>query len=533
MFNPGKQDSSPGGTAGVSLGRRLFFFMTALAMTIFVGVIAILILTGVLSAGLSESEKMFASELLHTANEITRDYGLISLRTIDLATSLSASIEASAGRMGVPATGLKEHPEMLEEIISSQYARALFALLVSQCSGVFFILDATVNPTLENASHSKAGLYLKNMEPNIISSSTPNITLLCGFPAIGRNNALSLHAQWTMEFDISAAPYYYKPLAAAAANPHLPLSRLYYWSGALTLPGTSEEIMICSAPLLDSQGNAFGVCGFEISAMLFKLSYMPAHRHFNHLFCVLAPLGDESLDLKRSLLAGGYSARVAARNHSLLRIIENRRYFYSYQENKDTLYLGLHEPVKLYPDDSVFAGEHWAAAILLPQEDIVSSITSLNVLLFSLLALLIIAGIICSFVLGQKLFVKPITDGLDLLKSDNLATAPKTKIPELDDLIEYLSSRSQELSQKARQENFSLEILDQFLTNVKQLSAAERAVFDLYAEGYSANEISRKLFLSINTIKTHSKRIYAKLNVASREELLLYVQLFKALGKEF
>jgi len=135
--------------------------------------------------------------------------------------------------------------------------------------------------------------------------------------------------------------------------------------------------------------------------------------------------------------------------------------------------------------------------------------------------------------LGQKLFVKPITDGLDLLKSDNLAAAPKTKIPELDNLIEYLSSRNQELSQKARQENFSLEILDQFLTNVKQLSAAERAVFDLYAEGYSANEIARKLFLSINTIKTHSKRIYAKLNVASREELLLYVQLFKALGKEF
>ena len=148
-----------------------------------------------------------------------------------------------------------------------------------------------------------------------------------------------------------------------------------------------------------------------------------------------------------------------------------------------------------------------------------------------MLALLIIAGIICSFVLGQKLFVKPITDGLDLLKSDNLATAPKTKIPELDDLIEYLSSRSQELSQKARQENFSLEILDQFLTNVKQLSAAERAVFDLYAEGYSANEISRKL-LSINTIKTHSKRIYAKLNVAPGRTVVV-CSVVQSAWKEF
>ena len=334
-----------------------------------------------------------------------------------------------------------------------------------------------------------------------------------------------------MEFDISAAPYYHKPLAAAAANPHLPLSRLYYWSGALILPGTSEEIMICSAPLVDSQGNVFGVCGFEISEMLFKLSYMPANRNYNHLFCVLAPIADNSLDLKRSLLAGGYSARVTARERSVLQIIKNRRYFYSYQENMGTTYLGLHEPVKLYPDDSVFAVEHWGLAILIPREDIVDSVTYLNVLLFSLLTLLIIAGVICSFVFGQKLFIKPITNGLDLLKSENLATAPKTKIPELDDLIEFLSLRNKELSQKAEQENISLAILDQCLANIKQLSAAERAVFDLYTEGYTAKEIARKLFLSINTIKTHTKRIYTKLNVTSREELLLYVQMLREIGR--
>ena len=457
LFTPWQQESGPAGTAGLSLGRRLFVFLTALVLTIFFGVIAILMLTGILTAGLSESEKMFSNELLHTPSGVARDYGLISLHTIDLATTLADSIEASAGRMGVPVAALKDHPEILEEIISSQYERALFSLLLSKCSGVFFILDATVNPSLEGASDSKAGLYLKTWSPTSLAL-LPQYYFTARFPCNQPQNALS-HAQWTMEFDISAAPYYHKPLAAAAANPHLPLSRLYYWSGALILPGTSEEIMICSAPLVDSQGNVFGVCGFEISEMLFKLSYMPANRNYNHLFCVLAPIADNSLDLKRSLLAGGYSARVTARERSVLQIIKNRRYFYSYQENMGTTYLGLHEPVKLYPDDSVFAGERWALAILIPREDIVDSVTYLNVLLFSLLTLLIIAGVICSFVFGQKLFIKPITNGLDLLKSENLATAPKTKIPELDDLIEFLSLRNKELSQKAEQENISLAIL--------------------------------------------------------------------------
>ena len=45
--------------------------------------------------------------------------------------------------------------------------------------------------------------------------------------------------------------------------------------------------------------------------------------------------------------------------------------------------------------------------------------------------------------------------------------------------------------------------------------------------------IAEILCLSINTIKTHNKRIYIKLNVASRRELLLYVEMLKEAGKEF
>ena len=125
--------------------------------------------------------------------------------------------------------------------------------MVAKSSGVFFILDATINPALAHAANSRAGLYIKNMEPNVISASSPNIIILRGFPGIGRKNFLPLHAQWKMEFDIGNAPYYHRPMEAANANPHLPLSRLYYWSDAMKLPGTSEEVMLCAAPLMDSK----------------------------------------------------------------------------------------------------------------------------------------------------------------------------------------------------------------------------------------------------------------------------------------
>lgn len=391
-------------------------------------------------------------------------------------------------------------------------------------------MNATINPALVNAQNSRAGLYIKNMEPNIISSSSPNIIILRGIPSISRKNSLSLHAQWKMEFDVSEAPYYHRPINAARTTPK-PLSRLYYWSKVLTLPDTSEEIMLCSVPLIDSQGNVFGVCGLEISTMLFKLSHMPDHSLYNRLFCVLAPLTAETIDLHQAMLAGGYSARIIAQGSQPLKISDTRRSFYSYKQDEDTSFWGIHKLINLYPEDSVFADEKWAVAIMVPEEDAVNSITRLNLLLIGLLMLLVLLGIIASFILSQR-FLKPLEEGLDIIKTTDLSSAPKTKIAEIDDLINHLALHNEELYEKARQEHLSIALLDEFMENTQKLSPAERPVFDLYIKGHNAKEIAEILCLSINTIKTHTKRIYMKLDVSSREELLLYINLLQEIGKE-
>ncbi len=50
------------------------------------------------------------------------------------------------------------------------------------------------------------------------------------------------------------------------------------------------------------------------------------------------------------------------------------------------------------------------------------------------------------------------------------------------------------------------------------LSDAELAVLRLFPSGLSQREIGAELFLSINTVKTHSRSIYRKLGVAARDE---------------
>lgn len=87
--------------------------------------------------------------------------------------------------------------------------------------------------------------------------------------------------------------------------------------------------------------------------------------------------------------------------------------------------------------------------------------------------------------------------------------------------------------QETNGDQIPLTLLEEFVNNTNNLSPAERDVFDLYVQGHTAKEIASILSLSINTIKTHNKRIYMKLNVGSRKELLLYINMLKDIGQEF
>ena len=50
------------------------------------------------------------------------------------------------------------------------------------------------------------------------------------------------------------------------------------------------------------------------------------------------------------------------------------------------------------------------------------------------------------------------------------------------------------------------------------LSNREMEVLQLMAEGYSNQEIAEKLFVSLNTIKTHSSKVFEKLDVKRRTQ---------------
>jgi len=71
------------------------------------------------------------------------------------------------------------------------------------------------------------------------------------------------------------------------------------------------------------------------------------------------------------------------------------------------------------------------------------------------------------------------------------------------------------------------DMFQRFVEKVRTLSVTERRILDYYIEGHDTVDIPNLAFISIHTVKKHNHNIYQKLDIASRDELMLYIELFR------
>ena len=89
-----------------------------------------------------------------------------------------------------------------------------------------------------------------------------------------------------------------------------------------------------------------------------------------------------------------------------------------------------------------------------------------------------------------------------------VARAELSALPDAGMLATLLTEKEERLNGRRRREGFLGE----------PLSESELRVLRLLVDGRSLREVSKDLFLSLNTVKTHRRTIYRKLGVSTREE---------------
>jgi DNA-binding CsgD family transcriptional regulator len=145
-----------------------------------------------------------------------------------------------------------------------------------------------------------------------------------------------------------------------------------------------------------------------------------------------------------------------------------------------------------------------------------------------ILLLVIVISFVTSIILSRR-YVSPVLSGMEALKGDSDGgEITKTGYSEIDDLIEFMKSQGSEevIVEEKLPENVAI-LFDRFADNIKKLSPAEWIVMKLYIEGYGIADIPDKAFISMATVRKHNRNIYEKLEVASRDELMLYIDLFR------
>ena len=75
------------------------------------------------------------------------------------------------------------------------------------------------------------------------------------------------------------------------------------------------------------------------------------------------------------------------------------------------------------------------------------------------------------------------------------------------------------------------QMFQSFSEKTGTLSPAERRILNYYIDGYDIADIPELAFVSIHTVKKHNRSIYQKLGIASRDELMLYIELFRCCGR--
>lgn len=66
--------------------------------------------------------------------------------------------------------------------------------------------------------------------------------------------------------------------------------------------------------------------------------------------------------------------------------------------------------------------------------------------------------------------------------------------------------------------------LDTGRFNTEEFTKREKEIVSLLAKGFRYKEVAEKLFISMDTVRTHIKHIYKKLNVNSRTDAILKLQ---------
>ena len=534
-----------------SLRRKLFGSMLLLAAILMCFLASGLFLSGRFSSTKKETAQALALQMEVFERDISSYWEKTAVLGIHLSQEMTGLLEDYLTDHNIPFEGLTDSPDHIAGLQETVIGPLCQSLRQSDCSGAFVFFNATVNSHIEYAEQSRSGLYIQK-SGNAIADD--GLLLYRGLADAGKDYGIIPHRKWRLEFQSSLFPNYEELVSHAA----LPLETSYRITDLFTLPGTSEQAVLMTVPLIGEDGTVYGFCGFEVSQRYFKLHHEQP-TNLSRMVCLLTTGGNGILDAEAGLSCGVFNGYYFAPKGKLTaKDLGGGLTLFS---GGSSSYIGVSKEVFIsYREPAI------TAAVLIPKEDYDRALIKSGMQTVLLVLLLLFVTIVCCFYFSRR-FISPILKSLANIKSEN-RNGELSYIAEIDDLFAFLAEQDREhertlalLTQEKQDAQSEKERLQdafdralekyesaqaeisrlaydrkqevdpadyqQFLHGIGTLTPTEQKIFAYYLSGKSVKEILSVAAIKESTLRYHNKNIYSKLGVNSLKQLLRYAALMQ------
>ena len=497
--------------------RRLVLYWFSMALAILAAVLLVVSLTGVFSNTAQKFGQSLTIQKHNTASALAGQMDQLTAQSIALSEELTRELDKQLAAGGRTFSALNDDPGAIAAVETALYPALNTYLKSSACSGAVFCLDATANTALPGAATSRAGLYLRYSALRAIGATDQHVTCFRGTAETARSAQVQMHNRWNPELNVQAVPGYTQLLRGSDGR----LAERCLWTGRIALPDTWESVTLLCVPMLDSAGNVRGICGAELSDLYFRLTYPAVDSAYGSMVTVLAPIDGDRLLLGQAMIGSPGGSYLTADGTLTCK---TGRYYNTYSDGSRT-YLGLHEPIGA----TDAAGRKLAAVVLVPEIGL-RTLEARSRMVWIAGSLVFLAAMLLLSTYLSRRFVTPISRSLQAIREQ----APASTRPASRRSTSCWPSCARARPSSSRPEvsrRTSRSCSRASRDRVQTLTPMERTVLQYYIDGCSLEEVAARAYISVATAKKHNTNINRKLGVTSREELMLYIDLFRRCGR--
>lgn len=499
---------------GISLERRLFLYWLIMVLAVMAAVFVVLIVAGVFSNDARKLGGTLSVQQKNTTMTFNKLIDTLNAQNLALSEQITREVADILETEERTFKDLDNNPELITRIEERMCFYLQTIVRSRSCSGAYFILDATTNTEAPGADRSRMGLYLRSGNVGTDGMANQYITFFRGVADVARKENIQMHNRWNLEFDIDNVPGY--EILMGFDGRHI--LDCCYLSNRVTLSGTWEQVVLLSVPVV-LEGKVRGVCGVELSELFFNLVFPAVESSYGNMVTVVAPIAD-----KRLLLDGAISGKTDGTYFTTdgTLLIKNGEHYNTYSDGSRT-YFGNHIVIP----KAVDGRSDLTLVTLVPEISYQSSVAKNRTFwLCGGLGFLVLMLLAAMFL--TRRFMLPIQKQIRALKDQK---EPQEKsnsgIIEIDELLAYMYARQAKPDEESKMPPGMEELFFDFARRVETLTPMERTVLQYYINGFSVNEIAEKEFISLSTVRKHNSNINRKLGVSTREELLLYIDMFR------